>query len=347
MIDFSSARVSKLASTWCGNSGRYENFNVPRMACVPVNEVAEELLLGTFAKTFEKASEMLTFRDTDENNVYRTVRSTFSDPEELLPASAAYLTEDLYKACTDPKVQGGEFFAIYFEDLMVNGEPCSALGLWKIEGHVPYFKTEKTPDMNLVTTVEGFAASKPQVMALIINIDENEGYQVCTVDTVTKRGQRSFWKDEFLKLVPIEDDYFQTRHNMALTAEFINERAATKLGLGRVEVMGLSVKARDYFLDNEEYFVEDLAKTLFPEEDRMLAFLQYREDYATAYSVPLNDYFNINPATVKKDVKAFNVSLKLDKNFTLAVKGRIDLIERGYDEVTGKSFYKVFFETEE
>ncbi len=38
--------------------------------------------------------------------------------------------------------------------------------------------------------------------------------------------------------------------------------------------------------------------------------------------------------------------LKLDKNFHIYIHGDRELIERGYDEEKGKSFYKVYFEEE-
>jgi hypothetical protein len=345
MINFSAARISKLASTWVGNKDRYEGFSVPRMTCVPVNEVAEELLIGSFAKTFEKSAEMWAFKDLEGNNAYKNIQSTFSDPEGLLPAGAAYLTEDLYNFCTGAKLRGGELFTIYFEDLMVDGSPCSAIGLWKIEGHTPYFKTERTTESNLVTTVEGFAAAKPQVVALILNMGEAEGYRVCAIDTVTKKGQRSFWKDDFMRLTPVNDDYFQTRHHIAVVSEFIDSKLRYS-GLTKVETMALMVKAGDYFKDAEEVDIDDLSAHLFPAKEQTDKFLHFRDEYNVAYNVPLADNFLVSVAAVKKEGKLFKSTIKLDDNFVIAPKSRLDLMERCEDE-DGRTYYKIFFYVEE
>ncbi|MES1226514.1 MAG: nucleoid-associated protein, partial [Bacteroidota bacterium] len=48
----------------------------------------------------------------------------------------------------------------------------------------------------------------------------------------------------------------------------------------------------------------------------------------------------------KKQAKVFKSVLKLDKNFHIYIHGRRDLIEKGIDEITGKKFYKIYFEEE-
>ncbi len=93
--------------------------------------------------------------------------------------------------------------------------------------------------------------------------------------------------------------------------------------------------------------VDDFTQKLFPEEEQQEAFREFREQYATAYAVPLEDKFDISDQAVKRDFKVFKSVLKLDKNFHIYVHGRRDLIERGYDDDKGKKYYKVWFENED
>jgi len=58
------------------------------------------------------------------------------------------------------------------------------------------------------------------------------------------------------------------------------------------------------------------------------------------------DSFAISPSAVKKQAKVFKTVLKLDKNFHVYIHGRRDLIEKGYDEMSGKHYYKLYFEEE-
>jgi hypothetical protein len=254
----------------------------------------------------------------------------------------------LYEFCNNPKVQGGEYFIAYFEDLLLQGEPANAIALWKIQTKDPYLKTERTAEAFTLNVLEGIPVSgKPEVAAIVFNLDEAEGYRVCAIDSVSKKDERSFWKDEYLRLRPIEDNYFNTRHYISLSSEFITQKAPFKFGLDRTDTIDLLNRSGDYFKDNEYFEINDFAESLFPEEEQQEAFREFRDQYAKAYAVPLEDKFDISNQAVKKEFKVFKSVLKLDKNFHIYVHGRRDLIERGFDEDKGKKYYKVYFENEE
>ena len=86
---------------------------------------------------------------------------------------------------------------------------------------------------------------------------------------------------------------------------------------------------------------------MFEEPEQQQAFLDFKDTYAKAYAVPLDDKFDINQQAVKKEFKVLKSVLKLDQNFHIYVHGRRDLIERGFDDDKGKKFYKVYFDDEE
>ncbi len=349
MLDFSAARLQRFAATWVGNKNRYEGVVIPKQTLIPLHDVAEEMLIGAFLKPFEKSEEFFYFHheeDVSNHPVYQSCMSVFQNPENLAE-EAGKLSQHLYEYCNNPKVQGGEFFVAYFDDILLQGEPASAIGLWKIQTKDPYLKTERTAEAFTLNVLDGIPTGKPEVAALIFNLDEAEGYRICAIDGVSKKDERSFWKDEFLRLRPIEDNYFNTRHYISLSSEFITQKAPFKFGLGRPDTIDLLNRSGDYFKDNEHFELDDYTETLFPEPEQQEAFREFRDQYAKAYAVPLEDKFDISNQAVKKDAKVFKSILKLDKNFHIYVHGRRDLIERGFDEEKGKKFYKVYFENEE
>ncbi len=349
MLDFSSTQLSRLAATWVGNKNRYEGIVVPKQTLIPLHDAAEEMLISSFLKPFEKTEEFFYFHhdeDVSQHQVYQACMEIFQNPEALSD-QAANLAQMLYSHCENPKVQGGEFFLAHFEDLMLQGEPTSAIGLWKVENKDVIFKTERTAESFILNMMEGIPSGKPQVAAVIFNLDEAEGYRICAIDTVTKKDERSFWKDEFLRLRPIEDNYFNTRHHISLASEFISQKAPFKFGLDRTETIDLLNRSGEYFKENDLFEVEDFTQKLFTEPEQQEAFREFRDQYATAYAVPLEDKFDISDQAVKRDFKVFKSVLKLDKNFHIYVHGRRDLIERGYDDDKGKKYYKVWFENEE
>ena len=350
MLDFSAARLQRFAATWVGNKNRYEGVVIPKQTLIPLHDVAEEMLISAFLKPFEKTEEFFYFHheeDVSNHQVYQACMSVFQNPENL-SEEAGKLAQMLYEHCNNPKVQGGEFFTAYFEDLMLQGESVSAIALWKIQTKDPYLKTERTTEAFALNVLEGIPVTgKPEVAALIFNLDETEGYRICAVDSVSKKDERSFWKDEFMRLRPIEDNYFNTRHYISLSSEFITQKAPHKFGLDRTDTIDLLNRSGDYFKDNEHFEIEDFTANLFPEAEQQEAFREFRDEYAKAYAVPLEDKFDISNQAVKKEFKVFKSVLKLDKNFHIYVHGRRDLIERGFDDDKGKKYYKVYFENEE
>ncbi|MDX1911642.1 MAG: nucleoid-associated protein [Saprospiraceae bacterium] len=349
MLDYSAARLSRFSATWVGNKSRYEGITIPRQTLLPIHDGVDEMLMQAFLKPFEKTEEFFYFHheeDVSQHPVYQCCMEVFQNPESL-SEQAPNLAQMLYLHTENPKVQGGEFFIAYFEDLVLGGEPTSAIGLWKVEQKDAFFKTERNAESFTLNVIEGIPVGKPQVAALIFNLDETEGYRICAIDSVSKKDERSFLKDEFLRLRPIEDNYFNTRHHISLAGEFISQKAPVKFGLDRTETIDLLNRSGDYFKDNDHFEVEDFTRTLFPEADQQEAFRDFREQYAKAYAVPLEDKFDISNQAVKREFKVFKSVLKLDKNFHIYVHGRRDLIERGFDEDKGKKYYKVWFDNEE
>lgn len=349
MLDFSATRLLRFAATWVGNKSRYEGVSIPKSTLTPLHSVAEELLISAFLKPFEKSEEFFYFHheeDVSNHKLYQSCMSVFQNPESL-SEEAGQLAQLLYECCENTKVQGGEFFIGYFEDLMLQGEPVSAIGMWKVQTKDPYLKTERAPEAFTLNVLEGIPTAKPEVIALVFNVDEAEGYRVCAIDTVSKKDERSFWKDEFMRLRPIEDNYFNTRHYISLSSEFITQKMPRAFGMDRTDQIDMLNRSAIYFKENEEFEVDDFAETLFPEEEQREAFKNFRDEYSKAYAAPLEDKFDISNQALKKEMKVLKSVIKLDKNFHIYVHGRRDLIERGFDEGKGKKYYKVFFEEEE
>jgi hypothetical protein len=349
MLDFSAARLQRFAITYVGNKGRYEGVLIPKHTLTPLHDVAEELLLGAFLKPFEKTEEFFYFHheeDVSNHQVYQCCMEVFQDPEQL-SEQAARLTQLLYEHMEIPKLQGGELMIGFFDDLILQGETTQAIGLWKVQNRESLLKTERTAESIVLNVMEGIPTAKPEVAALIFNLDEAEGYRICAIDTVTKKDERSFWKDDFMRLRPIEDNYFNTRHYINLSSEFITQKMPHKFGMDRTDQIDLLNRSSDYFKDNEHFEINDFAETLFQEPEQQEAFREFRDEYTRAYATPLEDKFDISNQAVKKENKVFKSVIKLDKNFHIYVHGRRDLIERGFDDGKGKKYYKVYFDDEE
>jgi hypothetical protein len=102
----------------------------------------------------------------------------------------------------------------------------------------------------------------------------------------------------------------------------------------------------DYFKTHDQFQLEEFNKEVLHHPELIDCFAQYKEQYEVAKQVNIEDNFDINLHAVQKQQRFFKSILKLDKNFHVYIHGRKDLIEKGYDERTGKHYYKLFFDEE-
>jgi 37-kD nucleoid-associated bacterial protein len=350
VLDITSADLRRLATAWVGNRTRNEGIHIPKQTLTPLNDVAQEWLTAAFLKPFEKIEEFFYFHhDEDVSNhpVYQACHAIFNDPDDTQNA-VRQLAQRLYEHSELPKINGGEFFVAHFDNILLAGEPVQAIVIVKVQSKDPYIKVERTSESFAINILEGIPTGKVETASIVFNVDENEGYRLCAVDSVSKRGDRSFWKDDFLRIRPIEDNYFNTRHHIAMSGEFINDKVVPKFGMDRADQLDLLYRSGNYFKENEAFEIEDYANALFPEApERQEALLEFRDAYQKAYAIPLEDKFDISGQAVKKEFKVLKSVIKLDKNFHIYVHGRRDLIERGFDDEKGKKYYKVYFDEEE
>ena len=348
MLEFSAAQIEKMGLTWVGNKGRFEGVSIPKQTLVPLHDVAQDMLTHAFLRPFEKMEYFYFFHEEDVSNhpVFQSCMTIFNEPEKFSEA-VTQITQRLYENMEDAKVKGGEFFIALFDQVALQGEMTRAVALVKIQSKDPYLKVERTAEAHVLNVFEGIPLHKLETAALIYEMDEAEGFRICVIDTVSKKNDRSFWKDDFLRIRPIEDNYFNTRHYISLSGEFISQKLPKEFETERADQLDLLYRSGLYFKENEQFEIDDFAEKMFSEPEQQTAFKEFRDSYSKAYAVPLEDQFDISPPAVKKEFKILKSVIKLDKNFHIYVHGRRDLIERGYDEDKGKKYYKVFFDDED
>ncbi|MEZ4893944.1 MAG: hypothetical protein R2778_13130 [Saprospiraceae bacterium] len=144
MLDYSAARLSKFSATWVIKIAMKASSFQSKHS-YPLHDAAEEIIIGSMLKPFEKTEEYFYFHheeDVSHHVVYQACNTVFQDPDTLTDV-ASELAQLLYGFCESPKILGGEFFVGYFEDLSINGESCQALAMWKVHTREPYLKTDE------------------------------------------------------------------------------------------------------------------------------------------------------------------------------------------------------------
>jgi hypothetical protein len=102
----------------------------------------------------------------------------------------------------------------------------------------------------------------------------------------------------------------------------------------------------DYFKTKEQFNLQEFAEEVIHHPEVVDTFMEYKKNFESAKNFEIEDEFDIHLSAVKKQQKVFKTVLKLDRNFHIYIHGRRDLIERGVDEMTGKKYYKIFYDEE-
>jgi hypothetical protein len=304
-----------------------------------------DILQESFLLKFRSNPEQYAFAHTtslDYNEVYSFCKKLFADAEQLENISAE-MARHLYEASTHPKVKGGELYVAYFEGLPLESRMYKAVGLFKTENKSTFFDVEQQAGEFALRMQEGTELTRIDKGCLILNIDEDAGYQVTIFDNQSRGEEAQYWKEKFLGVIPQKNEYHHTNHFLTLTKQFITQQLDTEVD--KTEQVKLLNRSIDYFKGNEAFDIEEFQNEVFESTEIIGAFREFGSRYTQANDFDIASSFDISVDAVKKQSKIFKSVLKLDKNFHIYIHGRTDLMEKGVD-TDGRKFYKIYYQDE-
>ncbi len=281
--------------------------------------------------------------DLEMNNVFEIAKDVFLSPSSFVGKSAQ-LAKLLYDVSDHPQIKKGDLIVIYFDQLKFGEVQGEAIGVFKSEKKQGFLFTEEKNSIIDLYSYKGISPSKVDKACLIFNQDQEEGFQVLSIDNLNKGEDAKFWFDDFLKLKLRSTQFSQTSELISLTKSFIEQDLQSEVPLDREEQFGLIHKSKEYFDNEEQFDQEEYSLEVFEDAEVADRFREYVKTKDTQ-GLELNQGFEISAEAVKKKQSVFKSILKLDKNFHIYVHGNREMIERGVDE-DGRKFYKLFYEEE-
>ncbi len=279
------------------------------------------------------------------NEVYQYAKNIFENPVNLT-AQSVLLAKYLYTKSTHVKIKEGELYVVYFTDLPFNGNHVDAIGIFKSESKETFLKVFQHGQSWEVITEDGININKLDKGCLIVNENKETGYTVCVADNTNKQQDAQYWVKDFLQVTPVANNYRQTHEALSMCKLFIDTELAEKFEVNKTEQIDMLNRSMEYFKTKDHFVFDDFAKEVIHHEEVIDAFTQYKQTFTQAKQAVMEDGFDIHLSAVKKQERHFKSVLKLDKNFHVYIHGRRDLIEKGYDEMKGKQFYKIYYDTE-
>ncbi len=304
------------------------------------------LLSHYFLSSF-KSEELYRFNHDIElplNEVYSCVRKIFNNPGSLYEQSIN-LAKHLYNQSVHPKIKGGEFYVVFFKDCILNGESLDAIGLFKSENKDTFLEVEQITDGFDIESRKGFNINKLDKGCLIFNKEADKGFTVTIIDNTNKGNEAQYWKDNFLNVATLNNDFHQTNQFLGIAKQFVTKQLSEDFEVSKTDKIDFLNRSVDYFKKHETFDKQEFESEVFGDSDVIKSFRKFDQTYRQENEVELSDNFEISSQAVKKQARVFKNILKLDKNFDIYIHGNRELIEQGIDE-NGRKYYKIYYENE-
>ncbi len=346
MINFMNTKIGEVVIHQVGNKTLEEGVMFSKNIII-LDEETEEILIKYFCSSFCK-NELFNFThetDTNLNEVFYYADNIFNWPKSLHDESIN-IAKHLYEQSVHPKIKGGIVYIATFKDVLLDGEPCNAIGIFKSEHKDTYLKNKSTDGNINIDLDRGININILDKGCFIFDINRKEGYKVAVIDNLSKGGEALYWIDDFLHLRACQDDYHHTKNLTNLIKSFVKEQLPNEYEISGAVQAEMLNNSNTFLKDNDSFSIEDYSNEIFKQPEIIEGFKNYKKEFENDRDVKIPDDFEISEDCIKKQAKQFKSVIKLDKNFHLYIHGDSKFIEQGVDETTGLKFYKLLYKEE-
>lgn len=343
MINLEQARLTNCIVHFVGNKNNDEKLQLSQKA-LQLDDELETQLTVYFLRAFKTAGEAHEFHHAIEigmNEVFACATKLFAGGD--FTENARNIASHLYEQTRHPAVKPGELFVALFDEISFGDQLCKAIGIFKSERKDSFFKINAEGKSLGIGLEQGIAQQKLDKGCLILHDGTSEGYRVFAYEHAN--ADTDYWRNDFLSIVPKQDNYQHTKNFLSVCKEFVAEKLPQEFEVTKAEQIDLLNKSIDYFKKNKDFEMEDFAEDVFRQPELIKSFKEFKNDYQDEHDLEIEEAFDVSAPAVKKQVRNYKSVLKLDKNFHIYIHGDRSKIEQGVEK-DGRKFYKIYFEKE-
>jgi len=344
MQDFTIGKIDKLIIHFIGNKNNGDGVRLSDE--LTHFETIEEQIKGLINNNF-KTEELYHFfflPNLELNPMYQFIKGIFGNKDTFVEQSKN-AGRYLYDKSTHPQIKSGELCIMLFSDCQINGKVVNCIGLFKSENKDTILKIDTVKNGYDLTEVVGIGTRKLDKGCLIFNTENENGYLISIVDNTNKNSEAQYWKDDFLNVQPIKNEYHQTNQFLGIAKQFVTKQLSEDFEVSKTDKIDFLNRSVDYFKTHDTFDKQEFEKEVFGDNNVIKSFQQFDQTYRQEKEVELPDNFEISAQAVKKQARVFKSVLKLDKNFHIYIHGNREMIEQGIDE-NGRKYYKIYYEEE-
>lgn len=347
MLNYTNAELRHCSIHYVGNKLNEESIILSEsplnIEIYDLNKALTEYFLSPFANV-EEFFEFWHEADLDLNPIYNYASQLFENNKSFHSISKN-IAKHLFQTSRHPKIMGGELFIALLKKCILNNELVEVIAIFKSERKESFIEIESNSKHYHIELNEGVNLNKIDKGCLIMRLANGE-YRIATVDNINKSNEAQYWKEDFLKVKPFNDQYLNTKNYLTVCKDFVTIQLPEEYDITKTDKIEYLNRSVDYFKQNEEFVEKDFLKKVFEDKNLISSFTTYKTDLIENEGIDLKNNFEISNSAVKKQARLFKSVLKLDKNFHIYIHGNTELIENGYDNKTGKKFYKIYYDEE-
>ena len=348
MVDYSAINIDRLIIHKVGNKQKKIENKLSNKLCF-LDEDLSTNLINYFFTPFSKEIEVNKLHhhsDLKLNELYNFSRKLFGNQGNFQEISNNILNH-LYEQSEHPHIKTGEVIIAQFSDIIFDDQLTDAIGIFKIERRQNYFGFTENNSSFGINISEGVNAKKMDKGCLIINIESNDGYRVLSVDN--NNYDTEYWKNKFLKVKYVKDCYYHTSQYVDFVKSFSSD--VVEIEKGKDEQIAFLNKSMNYLSNKDQLDIDEFANEMFEEPTRRREFLDYKSQYEKEKETELEDSFEISKNSVKSKKRSIKSLIRLDTNIQIKLDSNDpeynqQFIEKGYDQVRGMKYYKVYYNSE-
>jgi len=344
-IDFTQVEIEKIITHQIGNKLRDEKYSLSNEESNLESETKNYLLKYFFSLL--KTEELHRFThavNTEMNEVFTLTKDIFSSPDSFI-LNSQNIAKLLYEQSMHPKIKEGQLNIALFSNILIEGELVNVLGIFKSETSSPFIQMRKQKSNYNIIHEIGFDLKSMDKGCLIFNTDIENGYKILIIDNSSKSNEAQYWKDDFLNVSVLKNEYHQTNQFLGIAKQFVTKQLDEDFEVSKTDKIDFLNRSVDYFKKNETFDKQNFEEQVFGDSNVIEAFRKFDKSYRQENEVELSDNFEISAQAVKKQARVFKNVLKLDKNFHIYIHGNREMIEQGIDE-NGRKYYKIYYEEE-
>ena len=356
---FTEALLEHLAVHYIGNKQNGGALLLSRHEQDPGNDLRAQLreaLLQKFSNCYERYS-FYHANSLEYNEVYNYVRNLFAaaaDPTGAPhPAGAANfydqsvnIARHLFETSLHPKIKPGELYIARFNSILDDDQQLEAIGLFKAETRSLFADLIPGDDDLDLQLKEGVELARMDKGCLILNRSQEKGFELLIYDSNGKGEEAQYWKDKFLSVMIQQNEYLRTQEFLTLTKNYVTSQMPDDFEVSKTEQIDILNRSMDYFKTHGNFQREEFETEVLHHEELIQSFRKFDEQHRRDNALDSVGEFEISPQAVKRQARVFKSVIKLDRNFHIYVHGDRELIEKGYDEVLQKHYYKIYFDQE-